>query len=215
MIDTSAHFPLISTLYVVGITGPIGCRPRELILYSCVCHCIRIDYSNYDKTVSSQRCDKAPRVEETAGVTAGTSPPSSRTALGANVADAMESACDVDAVRCSAVTPAAPCAGGGGSVAPSSAAATPMRVSVIEGDCVAAAIALRGRGFRVAMLNMANAYSPGGAWENGAGAQEENLHRRSDLYAFLEDSKGMAWKSKGRRCYPIPKRGALYVSHVP
>ena len=145
--------------------------------------------------------------------------------------DAIESACDNDTTGCSAVTPAAPCAASAASTttttttttttaavaaaaAVAAVAATPMRVSVIEGDCVAAAIELRRRGFRVAMLNMANAYSPGGAWENGAGAQEENLHRRSDLHAFLDDSKGTAWKSKGRRCYPIPKRGVLYVSRV-
>jgi hypothetical protein len=82
--------------------------------------------------------------------------------------------------------------------------------TVVEGDCVATALELRRRGLKVAMLNMANAHTPGGGWVEGCGAQEENLHRRSDLHLFLDDPHRATWKDKGRRCYPIPTKGALY-----
>ena len=48
---------------------------------------------------------------------------------------------------------------------------------------------------RVAVLNMANQSQPGGSYLSGAGAQEENLHRRSDLYRFLAEN--------GKSFYPL------------
>lgn len=35
---------------------------------------------------------------------------------------------------------------------------------------------------RPVVLNMANAYRAGGGFRTGAGAQEENLHRRTNLF---------------------------------
>ena len=52
----------------------------------------------------------------------------------------------------------------------------------------------------MAVLNMANASKPGGGYRSGAGAQEENLHRRTDLWRFLH-----------RSFYPL-KQGTALVS---
>eukprot|EP00969_Alexandrium_andersonii_P220080 9720066-Alexandrium_andersonii.AAC.1 len=41
-------------------------------------------------------------------------------------------------------------------------------------------------GYRVAVLNMASSRNPGGGVRIGKGAQEENLHRRTDAFRFLE-----------------------------
>ena len=38
-----------------------------------------------------------------------------------------------------------------------------------------------------AVLNMANAYVPGGAYIEGASAQEENIYRRSDCHFYIRD----------------------------
>ena len=100
----------------------------------------------------------------------------------------------------------------GGSV--DSRGGRPPCVQVRDSDCLTEALLLRERGLRVAVLNMANAYTPGGGWEAGAGAQEENLHRRSNLHCFLADATGDAWRREGRGCYPIPDTGALYSPQV-
>jgi len=58
----------------------------------------------------------------------------------------------------------------------------------------------------------ANQWSPGGGFRAGSGAQEENLHRRSCLHHFLENSDKLVkrnWK------YPLPSVGGLYVPNVP
>src|SRR5277367_3533391 len=57
----------------------------------------------------------------------------------------------------------------------------------------------------VTILNMANAVIPGGAYLQGAGAQEETLCRRSTLYLSI---------GPHRNFHPIPDHGAIYSPDV-
>eukprot|EP00969_Alexandrium_andersonii_P049554 2175084-Alexandrium_andersonii.AAC.1 len=55
---------------------------------------------------------------------------------------------------------------------------------------------------------MANKKRPGGGVRSGAGAQEENLHRRSDAFRFLER------QVQGGDLYPIPAEACLVTEKV-
>ncbi len=59
-----------------------------------------------------------------------------------------------------------------------------------------------------ALLNMANAYTPGGGVLQGSSAQEEELCRRSTLYFSLIDQK------KAQKKQYIPEFGCIYSPHV-
>lgn len=60
-------------------------------------------------------------------------------------------------------------------------------VRVEEVDMLERAGRLRAEGLSVAVLNMASATKAGGGVPGGAGAQEENFHRRSDAKRFTMD----------------------------
>lgn len=62
----------------------------------------------------------------------------------------------------------------------------PTDISVIAVDCLYAAQELVKQGLKVAVLNMANQFNPGGGYLHGAGAQEEDLCRRSNLISSLD-----------------------------
>lgn len=83
----------------------------------------------------------------------------------------------------------------------------PVEIIVIDGDCLDAAMFFKEK-FRQSnpvVLNMASSRGTGGGWKNGmynlielvyfiiyiyvlgAGAQEENLHRRTNMLQCLED----------------------------
>lgn len=79
-------------------------------------------------------------------------------------------------------------------------------VEVEEMDVLVAAQRLTREGFKVAVLNMAAADCPGGGFRSGAGAQEENLHRRTDAYRFTEQQR--------RGNYPIPEDACLVSEDV-
>ena len=53
-------------------------------------------------------------------------------------------------------------------------------VKVENIDCLLAAEQMLKEGYHPAVLNMAGRQNPGGGVQTGAGAQEENLYRRSD-----------------------------------
>lgn len=56
---------------------------------------------------------------------------------------------------------------------------------VIEADCLETAALINKIGFNVCVLNMANRQNPGGGVFYGAGAQEENIFRRSNIFQSL------------------------------
>ena len=79
-------------------------------------------------------------------------------------------------------------------------------------DCVEAADYLAAKGLNVCILNMANQKRPGGGYKTGAGAQEENLHRRSNLFQHLEDVDGECPEREWS--YPMADFGLIYSPEV-
>lgn len=62
-----------------------------------------------------------------------------------------------------------------------------LLIDVVEGDWgEVARVFTQTHGVCFAVLNMANAYSPGGAYAEGAIAQEENMFRRTDCHFSLQ-----------------------------
>lgn len=74
-------------------------------------------------------------------------------------------------------------------------------VYVYDGDCADVALWMKNIGFNPVLLNMASNIAPGGGVENGAGAQEESLFRRSDYFLHLD-----------KNMYPI--NGGIYSSSI-
>ena len=61
----------------------------------------------------------------------------------------------------------------------------PTLVSVVKSDTLLAGKALLDEGYNPAVLNFANRNTPGGGVLHGAGAQEENIFRRTNLFQSL------------------------------
>lgn len=80
-----------------------------------------------------------------------------------------------------------------------------QRYEVLQRDILEVAGELASQGKTVAVLNMASAFAPGGGFRDGAGAQEENLHRRTDLYRYTYEQ---------RVNYPICQEGCLLSQDV-
>lgn len=92
-------------------------------------------------------------------------------------------------------------------------------VAVHNDDFLDVAARLLADGGRVAVLNMASRRNPGGGVLNGAGAQEENLFRRSDafrfLYPFAEYASAYDLDPHPTHAYPIPREaGGIFASGV-
>lgn len=83
------------------------------------------------------------------------------------------------------------------------------KIEVIPGDCLEVAIELSEKyGEMPVVLNMANAFKPGGGYRDGSGAQEENLFRRSNLFMCLDENPEKSVK------YPIPEFGCIYTPNA-
>ena len=92
------------------------------------------------------------------------------------------------------------------------------KFSVIEADCLEVAELLLKAGFTPCVLNMASRRNPGGGVLNGSGAQEENLFRRSNLFASLYQFADYAAQYgivKHEKQYPLdPNFGGIYSPDV-
>ncbi len=93
------------------------------------------------------------------------------------------------------------------------------KFSVIEADCIEAAELLKNAGYNVCLLNMANRQNPGGGVLGGAGAQEENIFRRSNLfqslYQFVDYSNQYDIERNTENSYPLDRNsGGIYSKKV-
>jgi len=90
--------------------------------------------------------------------------------------------------------------------------------SVINADCLETADVLLKAGYNTCVLNLASRQNPGGGVINGAGAQEENLFRRSNLYLSLYQYASYANQygiTKHLKSYPLNQRtGGIYSADI-
>ena len=88
-------------------------------------------------------------------------------------------------------------------------------VEVVNDDCIIVAKSLKDSGFNPAVLNMASGRNPGGGVLNGAGAQEENIFRRTNLFLSMFQFAPYAEEyglEKSRYQYPLDQNfGAVYT----
>jgi uncharacterized protein (TIGR02452 family) len=91
-------------------------------------------------------------------------------------------------------------------------------ISVVERDCLETAGAALKKGYNPCVLNMANRQKPGGGVLEGAGAQEENLFRRSNLFLSLYQFAPFAGKygiKKHQKQYPLNRdSGGIYSGGI-
>lgn len=93
------------------------------------------------------------------------------------------------------------------------------RFTVIGADCIETAELLKKAGYDVCLLNMANRQNPGGGVLGGAGAQEENIFRRSNLflslYQFTDYSNEYGIRRNNQNSYPLDSNtGGVYSKDV-
>ncbi len=91
----------------------------------------------------------------------------------------------------------------------------PTIVEIVNEDCIVAAKLLKDNSFNPAVLNMASRRNPGGGVLNGAGAQEENLFRRTNLFLSMYQfaSYAEAYGVQKSNCqYPLDQNfGGVYT----
>lgn len=91
-------------------------------------------------------------------------------------------------------------------------------ISVENSDCLTVAKDLQDKGYNVAVLNMASRQNPGGGVLSGAGAQEENLFRRTNLFLSMFQFAKYANQyglNKHQRQYPLDREyGGIYTPNA-
>ena len=92
------------------------------------------------------------------------------------------------------------------------------KISVINADCIEAAELLLRTRLNPCVLNLASRQKPGGGVLKGAGAQEENLFRRTNLfvslYQFTKYAKEYGIK-KSEHSYPLNRdTGGIYSGNI-
>ncbi len=87
-------------------------------------------------------------------------------------------------------------------------------IEVVNADCIKEGIRLLDMGYNPAILNMASRKNPGGGVENGAGAQEEGIFRRTNIFRSLYQFASYAEEygvKKSNFQYPLDKNfGGIY-----
>jgi uncharacterized protein (TIGR02452 family) len=90
--------------------------------------------------------------------------------------------------------------------------------SVINADCLETSEILLKSGLNPCVLNLASGQNPGGGVLNGAGAQEENIFRRSNLFLSLYQFVPYANEydiKKHEKSYPLDKNtGGIYSADI-
>ena len=92
------------------------------------------------------------------------------------------------------------------------------RVEVVNADCIDEGVRLLDMGYNPAILNMASRQNPGGGVTRGAGAQEETIFRRTNifrsLYQFVPYA-GQYGVKQSRFQYPMDRNfGGIYSPSV-
>jgi uncharacterized protein (TIGR02452 family) len=85
-------------------------------------------------------------------------------------------------------------------------------LTVVNRDCIEAAVELINLGYNPIVLNNASFKRPGGGYMEGAGAQEENIFRRSTYMHALADPHKFDTNRSFK--YPIPEFGGIYSPNV-
>lgn len=94
----------------------------------------------------------------------------------------------------------------------------PTIIEVKNTDCLYAGVELKEQGYNPAILNMASRQNPGGGVANGAGAQEETLFRRTNLFRSLYQFAPYATQYDVERLpkqYPLDRNfGGIYTPNA-
>jgi uncharacterized protein (TIGR02452 family) len=94
----------------------------------------------------------------------------------------------------------------------------PTIVEVKDVDCLYAGVELKDQGYNPAVLNMASRRNPGGDVLSGAGAQEETLFRRTNLFRSLYQFAPYAAQygiPRSRYQYPLDRNyGGVYTPNA-